>query len=278
MASNPLSITSTVKLSSGHAMPTVGLGVALNSDAKDTVPIALAAGYRLIDCAQRYGNEAEVGEGVRASGVPRSDVFVTSKIMSTNAGYESTMTGVEASLKAFGFDYLDLFLIHDPKCGSELRLATYRALIELRDKGKLKSIGVSNYGVHHLEEIQKAGLELPAVNQVETHPFCQQRPIVAWCREHGIAVQAFCPLVRGRMDDPVIVSIAKKHNRDPAQILVRWSLQHGLVPLPKSSHAARIKSNINVYDFELDKEDMDALDSLDQGAQGAVSWNPVDSP
>ncbi|TFY59667.1 hypothetical protein EVG20_g7698 [Dentipellis fragilis] len=271
MASS-LSITSRVKLSSGNTMPSLGLGVALNSDAKDTVPIALAAGYRLIDCAQRYGNEAEVGEGVRASGVPRSEVFVTSKIMSANAGYESTLSGVEASLKAFGFDYLDLFLIHDPKSGSERRLATYRALLELRDKGKLKSM---YSGVHHLEEIQKAGMELPAVNQVEIHPFCQQRPIVSWCQEHNIAVQAFCPLVRGRMDDPIIVSVAKKHNRDPAQILVRWSLQHGLVPLPKSSNPARIKSNADIYGFELDKEDMDALDSLDQGAKVSAEEEPT---
>ncbi|KAA1476615.1 Aldo/keto reductase [Dentipellis sp. KUC8613] len=275
---SPLSITSTVKLSSGYTMPLLGLGVWLNRDAKRTIPLALAAGYRHIDSAQSYGNEAEVGKGVRASGVPRSEVFVTSKIMNPNHGYESTLRGVEASIRRFGFDYLDLFLIHDPMSGSKRRLDTYRALLELRDKGKLKSVGVSNYGIRHLEEIQKAGMELPAVNQIEIHPFCQQRPIAAWCREHNIVVQAYCPLIRGRMDDPIIVNVAKKHDRDPAQILIRWSLQHGFVPLPKSSNPARIKSNAEVYDFELDKEDMDALDSLDQGAQGAISWNPVDHP
>ncbi|TFY76982.1 hypothetical protein EWM64_g7030 [Hericium alpestre] len=133
-------------------------------------------------------------------------------------------------------------------------------------------------GIHHLEEIENAALELPSVNQIELHPFCQQKPIVAWCRARNIVVQAYCPLIRGRMDHPTIVALAKKYNRDPAHILLRWSLQHGFSPLPKSEHKERIISNANLYDFELDGDDMAALDALDKGDEGAIQWNPIHVP
>ncbi|TFY75922.1 hypothetical protein EWM64_g8090 [Hericium alpestre] len=270
-----LTLQSTAKLSSGYEIPLLGYGVALNRNGVETVADAIKVGYRHIDVAQHYGNETEVGEGVRASGVPRSEVFVTSKIMSQNHGYESTLAGVQQSLNRLGFDYINLFLIHDPLSGKERRLETYRALLKLRDDGKVKSVGVSNYGIHHFREIQTAGLELPTINQIEIHPFCQQKPIVEWCRKNNVVIEAYCPLIRGKMDHAVIVRTAEKHQRDPGQILIRWSLQAGFIPLPKSANPARIRSNADVYNFELDADDMKALNDLDQGAAGAISWNPV---
>ncbi|EIM82141.1 Aldo/keto reductase [Stereum hirsutum FP-91666 SS1] len=251
-------------------MKLLGFGVYQNYDTKNSCLEALAAGYRHIDSAQAYRNEAHVGEAIREAGIPREQVFVTTKVICKHQGYEETLSGVDESLNKFGFDYIDLFLIHDPLAGPEKRMATWKALLESRDKGKLRDIGVSNYGIRHLEEIKSSGLGLPAVNQIEIHPYCQQRPIVKWCEDHNIVVQAYCPIIRGKMDDPVIHG-----NRDPAQILIRWSLQHGYVPLPKSSTPARIRSNTNVYDFSLDEEDMQRLDSLDKGDGGAISWNPI---
>ncbi|THH19620.1 hypothetical protein EW146_g1586 [Bondarzewia mesenterica] len=257
-------------------MPSLGFGVYQNYTTSVSVLEALAVGYRHIDSAQAYRNEAHVGEAVSQSGISRGDIFITTKCINKTHGYESTLQGVDTSLAKFGFDYIDLFLIHDPMSGPERRLATYRALLEARDKGKVRSVGVSNYGLKHLQEIKSVGLELPAVNQIELHPFCQQKPIVSWCREHGIVIQAYCPLLRGQMDDKTLISIAQKYGRDPAHILLRWSLQSGYVPLPKSAMPARIRSNIKLYDFTLDAEDMARLDVLDRGAAGAISWNPVD--
>ncbi|KAL4074328.1 NADP-dependent oxidoreductase domain-containing protein [Scleroderma citrinum] len=259
-------------------MPLLGFGVYQNDDAKPSVLEALRAGYRHIDSAQMYRNEGAVGEAVKASGIPREELFITTKCNSTTHGYDSTLKGVDLSLARFGFDYIDLFLIHDPFSGAERRLATYRALLDAQAAGKIRSVGVSNYGVRHLNEIKNAGLPMPAVNQIELHPFCQHRPIVEYCRAHSIVVQAYCPLIRGRMDHPVIQEVARKHNRDPAQILIRWSLQKGFVPLPKSVTPTRIRSNAIVYDFELSPEDMGQLDSLDLGQEGAILWNPVDAP
>ncbi|KAN0090705.1 NADP-dependent oxidoreductase domain containing protein [Tylopilus felleus] len=272
------SITSAVQLTSGHAMPLLGFGVYQNYNTKPSVLAALAAGYRHVDSAQAYKNEAAVGEAVRESGLDRGDVFITTKCVSKTHGYESTLKGVDESLARFGFEYIDLFLIHDPFSGTELRLATYRALLDAQKAGKIRTVGVSNYGIKHLEEIKNAGLQMPAVNQIELHPLCQQRPIVDYCRAHDIIVQAYCPILRGQMDHPVIQEITKKYERDPAQILLRWSLQKGFVPLPKSATASRIKSNAEIYDFSLGSEDVTLLDSLDKGEEGAISWNPVDAP
>ncbi|KAK7685200.1 hypothetical protein QCA50_011563 [Cerrena zonata] len=274
-----LTLQSTVKLSSGHLMPLLGLGVYQNYSAKGAVLDALKAGYRHVDSAQVYRNEAHVGEAVKESDVPREEVFLTTKCVSKTHGYESTLKGVDESLQKLGTDYIDLFLIHDAYSGTELRLQTYKALLESRDMGKIRTVGVSNYNIHHIEEIKAAGYELPAVNQIELHPFCQQRPIVDYCNKNGIVVQAYSPLVRAqRMDNPVLQAISKKHSHEPAQILIRWSLQKGLVVLPKSEQTARINSNAQVYDFELDETDMQQLDALDQGKDGAVTWNPVDIP
>lgn len=259
-------------------MPLLGFGVYQNYDARPSVLTALKAGYRHVDSAQVYRNEVAIGQAVRESGLERGQVFITTKCVSKTHGYESTLKGVDESLERFGFDYIDLFLIHDPFSGTEKRLETYRALLDAQKAGKIRTVGVSNYGVKHLDEIKDAGLQIPAVNQIELHPLCQQQPIVDYCRTNGIVVQAYCPILRGQMDNSVIWSIAKKYGRDPAQILLRWSLQKGFVPLPKSATPDRIRSNAELYDFVLDSEDVVLLDGLDAGKAGGISWNPVDAP
>jgi len=257
-------------------MPLLGLGVFENDDCGPACLAALQHGYRHIDSARYYQNEADVGKAVHQSGVPRSEVFVTSKVYHPEHGYENTLKAVDSSLDRFGFEYLDLYLIHSALSGKEKRLETWQALIDAKKAGKLRSIGVSNYNVCHMEEIRQAGLEMPAANQIELHPFCQQRPIVEYCKKNDIVVQAYCPLVRGQFDNPVLQDVARKYNKDVAQILVRWSLQHGFSPLPKSSNPERVVSNADVFDFEISAEDMSRIDALDQGAAGSVSWNPVD--
>ncbi|EAU91174.2 2,5-didehydrogluconate reductase [Coprinopsis cinerea okayama7 len=226
-----------------------------------------------IDSAQAYRNEAHVAEAVRESGIDRNEVFITTKVISKFHGYDRTVKAIEASLDSMKFDYIDLFLIHDPHAGKVKRLETYKALLEAKAAGKIRSVGVSNYGIHHLEEIVEAGLETPSVNQIE------QRPIVEYCKKHDIVVQAYSPLIRSDLGHPVFKELAAKYgNRDPAQIVLRWSLQKGFVPLPKSANPDRIKSNTLLYDFALSDEDMAKLDALDKGKEGAVTWNCVDVP
>ncbi|TFK44354.1 Aldo/keto reductase [Crucibulum laeve] len=273
-----LSLKSTVRLpGTGQMLPLLGFGVYQNYTTKDSCLGAFKTGYRHVDSAQMYRNEAEVGEALREAGLQREEVFVTSKVGSKNHGYEKTLKGIDESLQRFKFDYIDLFLIHDPYSGTEKRIETWKALIKAKQDGKLKNIGVSNYGVKHLEEIKNAGLETPVVNQIELHPLCQQRPIVEYCQKHNIIVQAYCPIIRGKLDIPIVKELAKKYNKDGAQILIRWSLQRGFVPLPKSATPSRIQSNAQVYDFELTDEEVRKLDELDQGKAGAYSWNPVDA-
>ncbi|EIW53073.1 Aldo/keto reductase [Trametes versicolor FP-101664 SS1] len=279
MTTHALTLASTIRLSSGYEMPLVGFGVWQNID--QCIPacaVALKHGYRHIDSARVYGNEVEVGQAVRDSGIPREDIFVTSKILHTEHEYERTLAAVDESLKRFGFDYLDLFLVHTPLSGKARRLETYRALLDAKKAGKLRSVGVSNYGVGHLEEIREAGLEPPAVNQLEIHPFCQQREIVEYCTERGIVLQAYCPLIQGQFDNPVFHEVAKKYNKLVPQVLVRWSLQKGFNPLPKSATPERIVSNVDVFDFEIAPEDMARIDALDKGAAGAILLNPVNAP
>ncbi|OSD02603.1 Aldo/keto reductase [Trametes coccinea BRFM310] len=271
-----LSINSTVRLSSGYELPLLGLGVYQNDDCKPAVLAALKHGYRHIDTARMYGNEAQVGEAVRESGVPRDQVFVTSKIANDEHGYDLALGAVDASLKTLGFDYVDYFLIHSAMSDKTKRLETWRALLEAKKQGKVKAVGVSNYGVKHLEEIREAGLELPSINQIEVQPLCQQKEIVDYCKKHNIVVEAYAPLMRGQWDIPAITETAKKYNKTPAQILVRWSLQRGFAPLPKSASPERVISNAEVFDFEIGAEDMARIDALDKGKEGAITWNPVD--
>ncbi|KAI0695945.1 Aldo/keto reductase [Cerioporus squamosus] len=265
---------------SGYDMPRLGFGVYQNYTTHDSVLEAFRVGYRHVDTAQAYRNEAHVGSAFRESGLKRSDVFITTKCISKTHGYEKTLQAVDVSLERLGLVRYRLYRpISHPRSfkGTELRLQTYRALLDAQRAGKIRTVGVSNFGIKHLEEIRAAGLQTPSVNQIELHPFCQQRPIVAYCRQHSIVVQAYSPLIQGRLDHPVFLELATKHKREPAQILLRWSLQHGFSPLPKSATPARIQSNSQLYDFSLDAEDMRMLDAPDKGKAGAVTWNPVDA-
>ncbi|KAG9317716.1 hypothetical protein JVU11DRAFT_1930 [Chiua virens] len=240
-------------------MPTIGYGVFQLAPelCTEAVVSALKSGYRHIDSAQFYRNEAEVGEGVRKSDTPRNQIFITSKVANTGHSYDQTLKSIEESVRMLGFNYYDLFLIHSPHGGRNGRLARYKALVEAKARGLVRAIGVSNYSKKHIEEIAEAGLEQPAVNQVELHPWCQQRPIVSYCKSKGIVVQAYTPLVRGN----------DVHGKSAAQVLIRWSLQKGLVPLPKATSAHRIEENFQVFDFALDADDVTAIDAFDEGAR-----------
>ncbi|OBZ67085.1 hypothetical protein A0H81_12942 [Grifola frondosa] len=243
-------------------MPLLGFGVYQNYTTHDSVLEAFKAGYRHVDSAQAYKNEAHVGSAVRESGLDREDVFITTKCISKTHGYESTLRAVDISLERFGFKYIDLYLIHDPFSGSERRLQTYRALQEARKAGKIRSVGVSNFDITRQ-------IWISCIHSANKSPSYRIAKKI-------LVVQAYCPLIRGNLGHPIITQVAEKHKRDPAQVLLRWSLQRGFVPLPKSATPARIHSNTMLYDFELDAEDMQRLDGLDKGKEGAVSWNPVD--
>ncbi len=272
-----LSLDSSVTLLGGIKMPVLGLGTAGASGRVGVAAVleALNSGYRLIDTASRYGNEREVGLAVRKSNVPREDVFITTKVAGSEQGYASTLKACEGSLRRLGLDHIDLYLIHWP--GSRKRLETWRAMEKLLEVGKARAIGVSNFMNHHVEELRAASPGLPVVNQIELSPFLQQRDVVAYCRGMGILVEAYSPLTRGRrLDNPTVERIATQHQRTPAQVLLRWSLQHGFVAIPKSVRSRRIRENANVFDFTLGQEDMGALDRLDQGMH--FDWDPTNVP
>ncbi|KZF19113.1 putative aldo-keto reductase [Xylona heveae TC161] len=235
---------------------------------------ALKAGYRHIDTAQFYANEAEVGEGLRKSGVARSSIFVTTKIMSPKSSLEATYQSALDSVKKIDGEngYVDLFLIHSPSSGSSGRKTLWQALERLHEEGRAKSIGVSNFGRGHIEEMKPyAKVWPPQVNQIELHPWNQQKTIDAYCKEHGIIVEAYCPLVRNRKaDDPTLNAIANKYQKTTGQVLIRYALQKDWVPLPKSDTPSRIEANADVFNFDLDAGDMKTLDDLDEGGAGAI--------
>lgn len=273
-----LTIGSTVKLNNGVEMPRLGLGVYQSPPGKETqsaVQYALDCGYRHIDTARAYGNEGDVGEVVRGCGLPREQVFVTTKLWNADHGYDSTLRAFEASSKRLGLGYIDLYLIHWPVQG--LRMDSWRAMTRLLADGACKAIGVSNYAIRHLEEVLEGSDVVPAVNQVEFSPFLFQKDLLAFGREHGVVLEAYSPLTQGRkLDHPVVVAIARKHGRTPAQILIRWGLQHDIVIIPKSTNPVRIKENARVFDFDLDAEDMERLDALDEGFR--TCWDPSGTP
>ncbi|MBI4416137.1 MAG: aldo/keto reductase [Euryarchaeota archaeon] len=272
-----LQTDSRVRLNNGVEMPLLGLGVwqMHGKECERAVRLALEQGYRLIDTASMYGNEREVGLAVRESGVPREDVFVTTKVWNTEQGYESTVHACEASLKRLGMAYVDLYLIHWPVAGK--RLATWQALVRLQAQGKCRAIGVSNYTVRHLEELRNTDPHVPAVNQFELSPFLYPRDLVRYCQERAIQVEAYSPLTRGRrLKDPRLVRIAAKYRKTAAQVLIRWGLEHGFLEIPKSSRPERIRENADVFDFALAPEDLGVLDALGEGLH--VAWDPTDAP
>lgn len=259
-------ITSTITLNNGVKMPVLGLGVYKSREGREVIEAihhAFEAGYRHIDTASFYNNEAGVGEAIRTSGVARKDVFVTSKVWITEQGYEETLKAFDASLEKLGFDYLDLYLIHWPV--PQKYLESWRALEKLYREGKVKAIGLSNCLVHQIEEIQGIAEVQPAVLQNEFHPRLVQQQLINYCGQNQIAYEAWSPLMRGRiLKDEKILALANKYQRTPAQIVIRWDLQKGVVTIPKSVHRERIFENAAVFDFELSKEDIETIDSLDR--------------
>jgi diketogulonate reductase-like aldo/keto reductase len=273
-----MDIRTTVTLNNGVEMPVFGLGVYQSrpgEETKQAVLHALEAGYRMIDTAGYYRNERDVGEALRTSGIPREDVFITTKLMNEDHGYEKAIAGCERSLRLLGLDYVDLYLIHWPV--ERLRAEAWRGLETLLDEGKCRSIGVSNYTIRHLEELLEGSSTVPAVNQVEFHPFLYQKDLLDFCGSNGIALEAYSPLTRGEMlDDPKLAVIASEYSRTPAQMLIRWALQHGTIVIPKSVRRERIIENADVFDFEISKLDMGSLDGLDERIH--TSWDPTEAP
>jgi diketogulonate reductase-like aldo/keto reductase len=265
-------------LRGGVRIPQVGLGVFRTPSGAETrrvVREALACGYRHIDTARVYGNEADVAEGIREAGVPRGEVFVTTKIGNDDQGYEQTLRACEAALARMRFDHVDLLLLHWPVAGK--RLDSWRALERLRAEGRARAIGVSNFMPHHLEELLADCKEVPSVNQVELSPFLQQRELRARCAAHGIAVEAYSPLTKGaRLAHPVVVGVAGALGATPAQVLLRWGLEKGLVVLPKSTHPGRLAENLAASEFALTPEAMAALDGLEEGL--VTGWDPRWAP
>ena len=266
--------TATILLPSGAAIPQVGLGVwqtAAGATAREAVLAAVRAGYRHVDTARIYGNEADVGAGVRASGLPREQLFVTTKLWNDDQGYDCALRAFDASLQRLGLDHVDLYLLHWPVAGK--RLDSWRALERLYDEKRARSIGVSNFLVPHLKELLDSAKHRPAVNQIELTPFLQRRDTTAFCRQHGIVVEAYSPLTHGRrLDHPVLADVARRAGRTVAQVLLRWSVQHGNVVLPKSTKPARIAENAAIFDFTLDARAMGELDALEEGL--VTGWDP----
>lgn len=255
-------------LNDGNTIPQLGFGVYKIPEAEtaEAVVTALEAGYRHIDTAAFYENERGVGEGVRRSGLDRSDVFVTSKVWWTDNGYDSTLRSFDASLERLGFDTIDLFLIHWPAPRSDRYVETWRALERVRAEGRARSIGVANFHTHHLDRLAQETDTVPAVNQVELHPWLPQAEVRAYDAAHGIVTEAWSPLARGRvLGDPTLDALAAKHGVTPAQVVIRWQLQLGNVVIPKSTSPERIRSNIDVLGFELDADDLAAIATLESG-------------
>lgn len=253
-------------LNDGRHLPQIGFGTWPLDDAQaqTAVQAALACGYRLIDTAARYGNETGVGRGIAASGVARDQVQLTSKLRGSEHGFDSTLRAFDATLAALGTDYLDLYLIHWPLPMRDLYVDTWRAFVRLRDEGRIRSIGVSNFQPAHIARLQAETGVLPAVNQIELHPDFTQAGLRAWHAQQGIAIECWSPLGRGAvLKDATVARIAQKHGRSAAQILLRWHVQHGLVAIPKSQDPERMRQNLDVFDFALDAEDLAALALLD---------------
>ncbi|MBT2716142.1 aldo/keto reductase [Bacillus sp. ISL-57] len=260
----------TTTLHNGVEMPWFGLGVFKVEEGPElvnAVKVAIKHGYRSIDTAAIYENEEGVGQGIREglkeAGISREDLFVTSKVWNADLGYESAIAAYEESLKKLGLEYLDLYLIHWPVEGKYKE--AWRALETLYKEGKVKAIGVSNFQIHHLKDLMEDAEVKPMVNQVECHPRLTQKEIQAFCKEQGIQLEAWSPLMQGELlDNDVLQAIATKHGKSVAQVILRWDLQNGIVTIPKSTKEHRIVENSTVFDFELTAEEMNEIDGLNQ--------------
>jgi diketogulonate reductase-like aldo/keto reductase len=264
-----MDLSSSVKLNNGVDIPWVGLGVFKSPPGRETeqaVRWALEIGYRHIDTAAYYQNEADVGRALKDSRVPRETVFVTTKVWNQDQGFQSTLKAFDRSRKNLGLDVLDLYLIHWPVEGKFLE--TWKALEKIYAEGKTRAIGVSNFLVHHLESVMKSSSVVPAVNQVEFHPFLVQKDLLAFDERAGVRHEAWSPLTRGRsLDNPVIAGIAAKYGKTAAQVMLRWDLQLGVVTIPKSIHRERILENSRIFDFQLAPADVERITALDAGAR-----------
>ncbi|WP_293928891.1 aldo/keto reductase [Metasolibacillus sp.] len=261
-----MQLQSTKKLANGVEMPILGLGVYKMTDRDETLAAitkALQVGYRAVDTAALYYNEAEVGEAIRHSGVPREEIFVTTKVWNSDQGYDNTLRAFETSLKKLNMDYVDLYLTHWPV--ADKFVDTYRAIERLYDEKLIRVPGVSNHHQHHLEQLLASANIAPVVNQVEVHPYLSQQALRAFCAEQHIAVTAWSPLGRGGvLTDETIQQIAEKYGKSSAQVVLRWHLQHDILIIPKSVKAQRIEENAQIFDFELTAQDMQTLDALNQ--------------
>jgi methylglyoxal/glyoxal reductase len=256
-----------VEIARGVSINRLGVGTYRAEEGPDVqreVRAALSLGYRTVDTAALYGNEHSVGEVIRESGIPREDLFVTTKLWNTEQGYDRALRAFDDSLSRLGFDYVDLYLVHWP-VPSKMR-ETWRAMEKILASGRTRAIGVCNFLGHHLEELSTVGNVAPALNQFEYHPRLQQPELVDYCRANGIAIQAWAPIMRGRVSAiPQIVEVAERHSKTPAQVTIRWILQRGILTIPKSIHADRLAENAEVYEFELTDLEMAMIDALDRG-------------
>ncbi|MFF7813255.1 aldo/keto reductase [Streptomyces sp. NPDC007945] len=268
MAPSATPTVPTVKLNNGVEIPQLGFGVFQVADEATTAAVtaALDAGYRSVDTAAVYGNEAGVGRALAASGIPREELFVTTKLWNADQGYDATLRAFDASLAKLGLDYVDLYLIHWPTPARDLYRDSWRALERLAEEGRVRAAGVSNFQPEHLRRLLEDATLTPVVNQIELHPALQQSELRAFHGEHGIATEAWSPLAQGAvLDDPAITAIAAAHGKSPAQVVIRWHLQLGNVVIPKSVTPARIRANLDVFDFVLTDAEMTAIAGLDRG-------------
>jgi 2,5-diketo-D-gluconate reductase A len=274
-----MSSAPTLKLNDGHAIPQLGFGVFQipPEDTARAVTAALEVGYRHIDTAEMYGNEKGVGEAIAASGLARDDVYVTSKLNNAYHRPDDARRAFDQTLAELGFDYVDLFLIHWPlpTLYDGDYVSTWQTLEEFKQDGRARSIGVSNFQVAHLERLAAETETVPAVNQIELHPYLLNDDVRAYGEAHGIATEAWSPIAQGRvLDDPAVTAIAEKTGRTPAQVVLRWHLQRDSIVFPKSSSRDRMAENFELFDFQLEDADMRALGSLDRGEAGRTGPNP----
>ncbi|MBI5325455.1 MAG: aldo/keto reductase [Ignavibacteriae bacterium] len=269
-----MNLNTTIKLNNGIEIPVLGLGTYKTNPGTETqnaVRLALEIGYRHIDTAALYANEKDVGLAVKQSRISREEIFITTKVWNSDQGYNNTLKAFDVSLKKLDTDYIDLYLVHWPL--PESRKDTWKALEKLYSNGKVKSIGISNYTIRHIDELLNSCDIVPSVNQVELSPILQQPKLMDYCKQKGIVIEAYSPLTRGKkFNDKRLLTLANKYSKSPAQLMIKWALQYDTVVLPKSANPERLKENADVFDFEISAEDMEYMKSFDENFR--IAWDP----